>query len=105
MKCIFEDMGDILESRENFKFLIIESNFKIYAYTESHFEKKIIDFLFEIEYIFPGFIVAHITRNSIRKVLKRGVTTHNILKYMSMHAHPNSDSKCVIKVKNKNYLI
>lgn len=73
MKCLFEDMGNIFENQENYKYLIVESNFKIYAYTDSLLEKKIIDFLFETEYIFPGLIVGHITRSSIRKVLKRSV--------------------------------
>jgi transcription initiation factor TFIIH subunit 4 len=82
MKCLFEDMGDLFESQDSYKFLIVESNFKVYAYTDSPFEKKIIDFLFEIEYVFPGLIVAHITRSSIRKVLKRGISYHKVLKYI-----------------------
>lgn len=78
MKCLFEDMGELFESQENYKFLIVESNFKVYAYTNSPFEKKIIDFLFEVEYIFSGLIVAHITRSSIRKVLKRGISYYKV---------------------------
>ena len=80
MKCLFEDMGNIFENQENYKYLIVESNFKVYAYTDSPLEKTIIDFLFEIEYVFPGLIVGHITRSSIRKVLKRGVG-HQKVKY------------------------
>jgi transcription initiation factor TFIIH subunit 4 len=98
MKCLFEDMTSLFEREENYKFLIIETNFKVYAYTSSIFDRKIVEFLFEVEYIFPGFIVAHITRNSIRKVIKRGVSFQNILHYMSMHAHPQCDYKTNINV-------
>jgi transcription initiation factor TFIIH subunit 4 len=74
MKCLFEDMTSFFENQEGYKFLIVETNFKIYAYTNSAIEKAIIEFLFEIEYIFPGLIIAHITRKSMRNVFKKGIT-------------------------------
>jgi transcription initiation factor TFIIH subunit 4 len=78
MKCLFEDMTSIFERQENYKFIMVETNFKVYAYTNSIFETKILEFLLEIEYVFPGFLVGHITRNSIRKVLKRGVSHQKV---------------------------
>ena len=78
MKCLFEDFGSIFESKENYKYLIVESNFKIYAYTDSPLEIKIIEFLFDISYVFPGMIVGQITRASIRRVLKRGVSYQKV---------------------------
>ena len=84
MKCLFEDVNHIFENQEDYKFLIVESNFKVYAYTNSALEQKIIEFLFEVEYIFPNFIVAHITRNSIRKVLKRGVHHQKVISFMKL---------------------
>ncbi len=94
IKCLFEDMDNILDNQETSKFLIVETDFKIYAYTTNELEIKILEFLFEIEYIFPGFIVGHITRNSIRRVLKRDVSAKFILEYLSMHAHPKVDVEC-----------
>lgn len=82
MKCLFEDMTAIFDNQENYKFLIVETNFKVYAYTVSPLERAIIDFLFEVEYVFPGYIVAHITRKSTRKVLKRGVSYHKVYYYI-----------------------
>ncbi len=109
IKCIFEDVGNIFENRENYKYLIVESNFKIYAYTDSPLEIEIIKFLFDINYIFPGMIVGQITRSSIRRVLKRGVGFQKvfifvkiqILQFMSMHAHPQSDYKSSISVRKE----
>ena len=96
IKCLFEDMESILVSQENSKFLFVETNFKIYAYTSNELEIKILEFLFEIEYIFKEFIVGYITRNSIRRVLKRGVNAIFILDYLSMHAHSKVEEECEI---------
>jgi transcription initiation factor TFIIH subunit 4 len=82
IKCLFEDMSNIFDQNENYRFLIVETNFKVYAYTSSPLEKAIIEFLFEVEYIFPGLIVAHITRKSIRSVLKRGITHNKVIIYI-----------------------
>jgi transcription initiation factor TFIIH subunit 4 len=91
IKCLFEDMSNVFEAQEGFKFLIVETNFKIYAYTDSPLEKAVLEFLFEIEYIFPGLIIAHITRKSLRNVLKRGVCATkvpdtNLGSQLSQHA-------------------
>ena len=78
VKCIFEDMNFIFDSQQNNKFLIIETNFKIFAYTNSQFDFAMTEFLCEIEYVFPNFIVAHVTRKSIRNALKRGITSGKV---------------------------
>jgi transcription initiation factor TFIIH subunit 4 len=72
-------MGNIFEIQENYKFLIVESNFKVYAFTDSELEKKILSFILEIEYIFPGLIVGHITRSSVRKLFKRGIGYQKVI--------------------------
>lgn len=77
-KCLFEDMNYVFESQQNNRFLLIESNFKIFAYTQSKFDFAILDFLTEIEYVFPNFIVAHLTRKSIRNALKRGINSTKV---------------------------
>ena len=88
-------MSSVFEAQEGFKFLIVETNFKIYAYTNSPLERAILEFLFEIEYVFPGLIIAHITRKSLRNVFKRGVcatkvTYFNLGSQLSQHARPSS---------------
>ena len=73
--------------------MIVESNFKIYAYTDNKFDVQILDFLCDIEYIFPQFRVGSITRSSIRRVMKRGAESRVILKFLSNHAHKQMDYK------------
>jgi transcription initiation factor TFIIH subunit 4 len=87
----------MFENRENYRYLIVESNFKIYAYTNSKLETQLIDFLFEIEYVFPNLIVGHITRSSVRKVMKRGVGHQKVFFYIilasSIYEYAFSSSK------------
>jgi len=75
-------MNFIFESQQNNKFLLIETNFKVFAYTNSQFDFAMIEFLFEIEYVFPNFIVAHITRKSIRNALKRGINSSKVINFL-----------------------
>ena len=83
IKCLFEEVGTVFEKTQDFqKFLIVETNFKVYAYTKNEFELQRINFLFEVEYSFPGFIVGVITRNSTRNVLKRGLTSKWVIIYL-----------------------
>jgi transcription initiation factor TFIIH subunit 4 len=88
-------MSSVFEAQEGFKFLIVETNFKIYAYTNSPLERAILEFIFEIEYIFPGLIIAHITRKSLRNVFKRGVCATKVVytnlgTELSQHACPST---------------
>ncbi len=91
-------MSSVFEAQAGFKFLIVETNFKVYAYTNSPLERAILEFLFEIEYIFPGLIIAHITRKSLRNVFRRGVCATKVLNYLSMHVHTRNEHKSIIKV-------
>jgi len=81
IKCLFENFSNILDNKKHVKYLIIESNLKIYAHTDNQFEKAMLDFLCDIEYVFPNFIVGNITRNSIRRALKKGATSSSILSF------------------------
>jgi len=82
VKCLFEDMNFIFESQQNNKYLMIETNFKIFAYTASQLDKAMLEFLCEIEYYFPNFIVANLTRKSIRNALKRGMNSSKVKKFI-----------------------
>jgi hypothetical protein len=82
IKCLFEDSMSLFESQENYKYLVVETNFKIYAYIsndpKNKYEPMILDFLCEVEYVFPGLTIAHITRKSIRNAMKKGVTAEKV---------------------------
>jgi transcription initiation factor TFIIH subunit 4 len=87
IKCLFEDSINLFEGQENYRHLVVETNFKIYAYIPNNpndpkavnYESMILDFLCEVEYVFPGLTIAHITRKSIRNAMKKGVTAEKVI--------------------------
>ena len=101
IKSIFEDINLISPLSEiennNGNFLIVETDFNVYAYTKNNLDIQIFELLFEEKYKFDGFIVGSITREKIRNILKRDIKIFTILEYLSNHSHPNSNYKCIIK--------
>ena len=76
-------------------FIIVESNFRLYAYTDSRLQIALIALFCELNYRFPNIVIGLITRDSIRQALKSGMSAQQIINYLLMHAHPtvrdNSD--------------
>ncbi|GBG25647.1 RNA polymerase II transcription factor B subunit 2 [Hondaea fermentalgiana] len=69
-------------------FIICETNFKVYAYTESSLHVEMLRLFVNIECILPNLIVAVITRSSIRSAFKLGITGSQIIHFLSENAHP-----------------
>ena len=101
IKSIFEDINLISPLSEiennNGNFLIVETDFNVYAYTKNNLDIQIFELLFEEKYKFDGFIVGTITRDKIRNILKRDIKIFTILEYLSTHSHPNSNYECIIQ--------
>ncbi|KAI2801660.1 General transcription factor IIH subunit 4 [Blomia tropicalis] len=70
-------------------FIVIETNYRIYAYTESPLQIALLTLFIELNYRFPKFIAGFITRDSVRMAFKNGITAKQITHYLTMHAHPN----------------
>ena len=83
--------------------LIIETNYRMYAYTTSVLQEQVLRLFTEINYKMPHMLIGVITRKSIRKALTTGITAGQIINYLHMHAHPQvalcfvlSRSSCVV---------
>nr|XP_027205656.1 general transcription factor IIH subunit 4-like [Dermatophagoides pteronyssinus] len=74
-------------------FIVVETNYRVYAYTESPLQIALLTLFIELNYRFPKFIVGLITRDSVRTAFKNGITAKQITHYLSMHAHPNMYSE------------
>lgn len=68
--------------------LMIETNYRIYAYTTSVLQEKILELFAEICYKLPHMLIGVITRVSVRKALVHGISARQIIEYLHMHAHP-----------------
>lgn len=68
--------------------IIIETNYRVYAYTESNLQVALLGLFSELLYRFPNLAVGVLTRDSIRSALRGGITADQIISYLEQHAHP-----------------
>lgn len=68
-------------------FIIVESNYRLYAYTSSRLQIGLISLFCEIHYRLPNLMIGLITRDSVRQALKGGMSAQQIINYLIMHAH------------------
>lgn len=69
-------------------FIVVESNYRLYAYTDSPLQIALIALFCEVHYRFPNIIIGLITRDSVRQALKSGISAKQIINYLLMHVHP-----------------
>lgn len=68
--------------------IIVETNFKIYAYTQSPLEIAILNLFVHPKTRFSNMVLGQITRESIRNALYNGITADQVIKFLETHAHP-----------------
>ncbi|KAF3274066.1 RNA polymerase II transcription factor B 52 kDa subunit [Orbilia oligospora] len=69
-------------------FLIIETNYRMYAYTNSPLQIAVLNLFARLISRFPNLVTARITRESIRQAIGKGITAEQIIDYMTANAHP-----------------
>lgn len=74
-------------SQQNQGFIIVETTFKIYAFTQSLFHTKLLSLFVRLDYRLPSMIVGTITKQSIRNALKNNITSNEIINYLDGYAH------------------
>jgi len=62
------------ETGNSEKFIIVETNFKVYAYTRSKIYLSLLKLIMRVEYAFPNLIVATLTRSNLYPAFERGIT-------------------------------
>jgi len=78
----------ILEEDSPKGYIIVETNYRVYAYTDSNLQVALIALFTELIYRFPNLVVGVITRDSIRQALRGGITADQIIGYLRQHQHP-----------------
>ncbi|KAG9391091.1 Transcription factor TFIIH subunit p52/Tfb2 [Carpediemonas membranifera] len=69
-------------------FIVVESNFKVYAYTDDPLHIGIIQLFAELAYELDGLVVSQITPHSIRDAFHHGLSASDIIRYLEAHVHP-----------------
>lgn len=73
---------------ENAGSIIIETNFKLYAYTNSPLQIAVLNLFVHLKSRFANLVTGQITRESVRNALLNGITADQMIAYLETHAHP-----------------
>ncbi|KAA8898434.1 hypothetical protein TRICI_006563 [Trichomonascus ciferrii] len=68
-------------------FIILETNYRIYAYTDSPLQISVLNLFVHLKTRFPNMVSGHITRESVRRALRNGIHADQIITYLTVHAH------------------
>lgn len=68
--------------------LIVETNFKVYSYSNSPLQIAILSLFVHLKSRFSNMVTGQLTRESIRRALMNGITADQIIAYLETHAHP-----------------
>jgi transcription initiation factor TFIIH subunit 4 len=69
-------------------FIIIETNYRIYAYTSSPLQTSLLALFTNLRSRHPNLITAKMTKSSVQRAVQAGITAEQIISYLSSHAHP-----------------
>jgi len=69
-------------------FIVVETNYHVYAYTESTLKIALLALFSDMLYRFPNMCVGVINRESVRRALADGITAEQIIHFLKSHAHP-----------------
>ncbi|EUD64896.1 transcription initiation factor TFIIH subunit 4 [Plasmodium inui San Antonio 1] len=68
--------------------LIVQSNFKVYLYTNSPLKINILSHLCELQARTPNMVVGILTRRSVLNAYNSDITANQIIKFLESYAHP-----------------
>ncbi len=76
-----------LYERHREGYIVVETNYRVYAYTDSDLQVALIGLFAEPLYRFPNLAVSVITRESTRQAFRGGITAAQIARFLRIHAH------------------
>lgn len=71
-----------------FGFVLVEANFRMFAYSASQLHCEILGLFSEIDYQLPNLIVCAITKKSVQRAFVNGITAEEIISFLQQNAHP-----------------
>lgn len=69
-------------------YIIVETNYRLYAYTSSPLLISILSLFSNLHTRYPNLVTAKITKSSIQAAITSGITSDQIIAYLTTHAHP-----------------
>jgi transcription initiation factor TFIIH subunit 4 len=77
---------NIIQHSES-SFLVVETNYRIYAYTSSSLQISILSLFTQLKYRFPNLVVGILTRESVGKAFGNGISANQIVHFLISNAH------------------
>ena len=69
-----------------FKFnVIIETNFKLYVYSNNDFIVRLLENFCQIEYKMPGFIVGEMKRENVMRLFRNDIKSEQLIEFLSQN--------------------
>lgn len=69
-------------------YVVVETNFRLYAYSTSKLHCEILKLFSRVEYQLPNLIVGSITKENLYKAFANGITADQIISFLQQNAHP-----------------
>ncbi|CAL5346033.1 unnamed protein product [Camellia sinensis] len=69
-------------------FVVVETNFRVYAYSTSKLHCEILRLFSRVEYQLPNLIVAAITKENLYNAFENGIMAEQIISFLQQNAHP-----------------
>ena len=69
-------------------YLVVETNYRVYAYTESQLQVALLSLFTDIKSRFPDFTVGTLSRESVQQALACGISATQIIDFLRTRAHP-----------------
>ncbi|KAF2457971.1 RNA pol II transcription initiation subunit [Lineolata rhizophorae] len=69
-------------------YIIVETNYRIYAYTSSSLQIAVLDLFCRLTTRFPNLVAGKLTKESVQRAIALGITADQIISYLTTHAHP-----------------
>lgn len=79
------DMPLMLTKEEGF--LVLETNYKCYAYTDSPLHAAILSMVMKIKTQFPNMIYGQLCQDSLMEAFKKGITADQVVRFLNSSAH------------------
>ncbi len=103
---LVSSVSDLVQNTKD-GFIIVESNFKVYAYTNDELDIAILKLFMREDYRFPNLVVGRLTRNSLKEAFNKRITAKQIMKFLSAHAHPQTQKQSqahslLLEIENEN---
>ena len=81
-------LSSSLSSGTSQGFVIIETNYRVYAYTSSPLQIALLSLFMNLRSRHPNLVTGKMSKSSIQRAIRRGITADQIIAYLTSHAHP-----------------